>query len=119
MPRGDIYAPDFPKSSIWLNTTRPLSADTYNHAIKAADLEKKEITTLFGRQKRAVCLVDGQCEFLPLFEPNDVVLKGRFLYIADTNNHLIRVLDLDTNELREVKIVTYPLQTSYPVLISS
>ncbi|HUV71698.1 MAG TPA: thioredoxin-like domain-containing protein [Clostridia bacterium] len=85
-------------------------ADTYNHAIRRADLKTQTISTLIGRQKEAqVCLIgDRACEEVPLFEPNDVFLFEPFLFIADTNNHLIRVLDKENLSLRNVEIVTHP-----------
>ena len=81
-------------------------ADTYNHAVREADLKTRTIRTLAGRMKdNKVCMIgDAACELLPLNEPNDVELVGRKLYIADTNNHLIRVLDLPTMALKDVKI---------------
>lgn len=81
-------------------------ADTYNHAIREADLEKKELSTVIGKKKESnVCMIgDASCQLLPLFEPNDVVKMDRFLYIADTNNHLIRVYDLEKKLLEEVTI---------------
>ena len=88
-------------------------ADTYNQAIRLVDLEKKEITTLVGQKKGAqVCLpADRTCEILPLFEPNDVKRRGDFLYLADTNNHLIRVFNLKQGTLSTVEISTAPFLT--------
>jgi sugar lactone lactonase YvrE len=85
-------------------------ADTYNQAIREVNLERKEISTLIGQKKGAqVCLpADRTCEILPLFEPNDVKRRGDFLYLADTNNHLIRVFNLRQNSLATVEISTAP-----------
>ncbi|MBI4457982.1 redoxin domain-containing protein [Candidatus Uhrbacteria bacterium] len=81
-------------------------ADAYNHAVREADLAARTVKTLVGRMKdKKVCMIgDAACELLPLSEPNDVELVGRKLYIADTNNHLIRVLDLPTMALKDVKV---------------
>ncbi|HUW24639.1 MAG TPA: thioredoxin-like domain-containing protein [Patescibacteria group bacterium] len=88
-------------------------ADTYNQAIREANLVKREITTLVGREENArLCLADSQaCEILPLFEPNDVKLKSPFLYLADTNNHLIRAFNLSKGELSTVELSTAPFLT--------
>jgi thiol-disulfide isomerase/thioredoxin len=88
-------------------------ADTYNQALREVNLEKKEITTLIGQKKEAqVCLpADRTCEILPLFEPNDVKRRGDFLYLADTNNHLIRVFNWRQGTLSTVEISTAPFLT--------
>jgi len=80
-------------------------ADTYNHALRKINLESSQISTLIKRESGAVCSIeDKKCEVLPLNEPNDVKIWKRNLYIADTNNHLIRVFNLDTHTLDELTI---------------
>jgi sugar lactone lactonase YvrE len=76
-------------------------ADTYNSAIRVIDLKTSQVYTLIGKtEKETVCLPDNpSCNILPLYEPSDVELFCGKLYIADTNNHLIRVFDLSTNLL--------------------
>ncbi|MGC8581511.1 MAG: thioredoxin-like domain-containing protein [Thermoplasmata archaeon] len=79
-------------------------ADTYNHAIKEINLEKKIVSTIIG-YRNSVCKVDDpHCDTLLLYEPNDVKLSGNTLYIADTNNHLIRMYDLGKNILNTYHI---------------
>jgi thiol-disulfide isomerase/thioredoxin len=80
-------------------------ADTYNHAIRRIDLGRKQMETLVSRASQNTCRIGEEaCEVLPLFEPNGVWLHGSFLYIADTNNHLIRVFDFQTAQLKTVDI---------------
>ncbi len=80
-------------------------ADTYNHAIRVIDLQAQEIFTLIHRTEHTMCRIDDEdCNVLPLFEPNDVVVFQGKLFIADTNNHLIRVFDLKTRELIDLII---------------
>jgi len=80
-------------------------ADTYNHAIRHLDLKTGMVSTLINRTEHAVCLIgDVSCELLPLAEPNDVKKLGDNLYLADTNNHLIRVYNLKTNLLETLAI---------------
>ncbi|MFA9407013.1 MAG: hypothetical protein ACERKX_14470, partial [Anaerolineales bacterium] len=68
-------------------------ADTYNDKIKVVDPETMEISTLAGGDDG---WRDGDD---PLFyEPGGLDAADGKLYIADTNNHAIRVLDLATNE---------------------
>jgi sugar lactone lactonase YvrE len=69
-------------------------ADTYNHAIRRVSLEARRVETLLRAPEGGTCRIDGsECSFLGLFEPNDVKYRDGLLYIADTNNHLIRVFD--------------------------
>lgn len=80
-------------------------ADTYNHAIRVAYLEEGYMETLIGRPKKTTCTIEGEeCSVLPLNEPNDVLVVGSTLYVVDTNNHLIRLVDLRTKELRTLYI---------------
>ena len=69
-----------------------LIADTYNHKIKQLDPKKETVTTLFGTGK------PGQQDGTPasFYEPGGLALANDKLYIADTNNHAIRVVDLKT-----------------------
>lgn len=80
-------------------------ADTYNHAIRYLDLKRKKTGTLIAREEQTVCTIDDEdCGLLPLFEPNDVLYYRGRLYIADTNNHLIRVFDLKSRKLKDLEI---------------
>jgi thiol-disulfide isomerase/thioredoxin len=81
-------------------------ADTYNSAIRVIDLKTSQVYTLIGKtEKQTVCLPENpSCDILALYEPGDVELYGGRLYIADTNNHLIRIFDLKTNALSVLEI---------------
>lgn len=80
-------------------------ADTYNHSIRRADLKTSTLETVIAKVTHDVCKIgDKSCQILPLFEPNDVQRVGNKLYIADTNNHLVRVFDLNTKELLNLEI---------------
>ena len=71
-------------------------ADTYNHRIKIFDLEKKTSSSWAGTGKPGK--LDGA---EPAFnEPGGLSAAGGSLYIADTNNHVIRVADLKTGRVR-------------------
>ena len=68
-------------------------ADTYNSKIKRVDPETKEVRTFLGYSHG---WRDGNA---PLFyEPGGIDAAGGKLYVADTNNHVIRVIDLETEE---------------------
>jgi thiol-disulfide isomerase/thioredoxin len=81
-------------------------ADTYNSAIRVIDTKKSQVYTLIGKtDKNTVCLPDNQeCAILSLYEPGDVKYHEGRLYIADTNNHLIRVFDLQKNTLSTLNV---------------
>jgi hypothetical protein len=40
--------------------------------------------------------VDGKLREASFFEPEGVAVRGRKIYVADTNNHVVRVASLDT-----------------------
>ena len=88
-----------------INGTKIYIADTYNHAIRIADLNTQEINNLIYRPRKGICKIgDKNCDVLPLYEPNDVVYYNNNLYIADTNNHLIRVFDFKSMNLKDLYI---------------
>ena len=64
-------------------------ADTYNNKIKVIDLADSTCQTLAGAHEA------GASDDPPRFdEPAGLSLAGDRLYVADTNNHAIRVIDL-------------------------
>lgn len=67
-------------------------ADTYNHKLKKLDIAKNTITTLSGSGFDAI---DGRTQ--PFNEPGGLCVSadGKKLYVADTNNHVIRIVELD------------------------
>lgn len=76
-------------------------ADTYNSKIKVVDPEKRESQTFLGTGESG--WRDGAD---PLFnEPGGLSLLGDRLYIADTNNHVIRVADLSSREVSTLVLV--------------
>lgn len=67
-------------------------ADTYNHKIKELDPQSGQVRTFRGTGKSGQ--KDGGD---PLFyEPAGLSIANEKLYIADANNHAIRVVDLKT-----------------------
>lgn len=68
-------------------------ADTYNNKVKALDLAKKSCETLAGSgQVGDEDARDGKDATFN--EPAGITVAGGKLYVADTNNHAIRVVDL-------------------------
>ena len=82
-------------------------ADTYNSAIRMIDLRTNQVSTIIGKTGTGICrLDDPACDSLGLYEPSDIELFQNKLYITDTNNHLVRVYDINSNILQilEIKI---------------
>ncbi|HZH91456.1 MAG TPA: thioredoxin-like domain-containing protein [Pyrinomonadaceae bacterium] len=69
-------------------------ADTYNHKIKRLDLETRVLKTLAGTGKPGH--TDGARA--AFYEPGGLSLANNKLYVADTNNHAVRVVDLASGE---------------------
>jgi hypothetical protein len=63
-------------------------ADTYNHRIRVYDPVSKEVGTAAGSERGWTDGVAGAVQF---DEPGGLSAAGGLLYIADTNNHLVRV----------------------------
>jgi DNA-binding beta-propeller fold protein YncE len=77
-----------------------LIADTYNHKIKQLDPETRAVKSLVGTGKPGQ--VDGA---MPSFyEPGGLSVANGKLFIADTNNHAIRVVDLKSKQGSTLKI---------------
>ncbi len=72
-------------------------ADSYNHKIKTLDPNNREVHTLIGSGTAGAA--DGSFEEAQLYEPEGISAAGGLLYIADTNNHAVRVADLAAREI--------------------
>jgi hypothetical protein len=79
-----------------------LVADTYNHAIRHIDPRAGACATVFGSGQPG--LQDGGQQDARLFEPGGLSVLGRTAYIADTNNHVIRVADMQRMEIRTLEL---------------
>ena len=83
-------------------------ADTYNHKIKKVLPLTRSVQTTLG--SGAMGLHDGASRLATFSEPSGLSFAtfddGRdpLLFIADTNNHAIRVADLKADEVRTLEI---------------
>src|SRR6185503_578086 len=77
-----------------------LVADTYNHKIKVLDPAAGTVRSFAGTGK------PGQTEGArpSFYEPGGLAVAGEKLYVADTNNHAIRVVDLKTKDTKTLAI---------------
>jgi thiol-disulfide isomerase/thioredoxin len=77
-----------------------LIADTYNHKIKLLDAENRKVETFLGTGKSGQA--DGKTP--TFYEPAGLSIADGKLYVADTNNHAIRIVDLQTRNVSTLKI---------------
>jgi DNA-binding beta-propeller fold protein YncE len=77
-------------------------ADSYNHKIKRIDLATERVESWLGDGEPG--FVDGIGAEARFNEPEGVSIGGDRLYIADTNNHVIRVADLETGTVSTLRI---------------
>jgi DNA-binding beta-propeller fold protein YncE len=69
-------------------------ADTYNHRIKRLDPRTRRVTSFAGTGRPGH--QDGVVGKAQFYEPAGLTVAGDRLYVADTNNHAIRVINLVT-----------------------
>ncbi len=80
-------------------------ADTYNHKIKLVRPIPRSVETLLGTGSAGYC--DGSPTGAAFAEPGGLSIAGDRLFVADTNNHQIRVVDLNTLEVATLRL-TWP-----------
>ncbi|NWS67844.1 NHLC2 protein, partial [Crotophaga sulcirostris] len=81
-------------------------ADSYNHKIKVVDPKLKNCATLAGTGE-AGNVVGSSFTQSTFNEPGGLCVEenGRLMYVADTNNHQIKVLDLETRIISMLPIL--------------
>jgi hypothetical protein len=77
-------------------------ADTYNHKIKRLDPMTSRVQTLIGSGEPGNA--DGDFDQAGLYEPEGLSASDGRLYIADTNNHLLRIANLETGRLATLEL---------------
>lgn len=76
-------------------------ADTYNHKIKTLNPATKAVKTFLGDGKSGAGNGGARVKF---YEPGGVAAAGNKIFVADTNNNQIRVVDLRTKTVWTLKI---------------
>ncbi len=76
-------------------------ADTYNHRVKVVDPVKRTAITMIGSGMRG--FKDGGFAETEFNEPSGLAIVGEKLFIADCNNHQIRVADLQTRSVSTLR----------------
>lgn len=78
---------EYAQNNLWI-------ADTYNHKIKLVNPHTGNCQTVLG--DGSIGLKDGQGKNTRFSEPSGLSVMDSLLFIADTNNHAIRRVDLDS-----------------------
>ena len=78
-------------------------ADTYNHKIKKVLPVTRSSTTMLGSGQAGNR--DGAGTQAEFSEPSGLSIAGGKIYIADTNNHSIRVADLESGEVVTLELI--------------
>ena len=76
-------------------------ADTYNDAIKRLNPANRRVDTITGGRPGHG---DGPLAAARFRQPSGLALAGRRLYVADTDNHAIRLIDLDAAVVRTLDV---------------
>ncbi|AFY99858.1 thioredoxin-like domain-containing protein [Calothrix sp. PCC 6303] len=82
-------------NSLWI-------ADTYNHKIKLVDSQSRNCQTILGDTQSG--FIDAKGTDARFFEPSGLSYWDSYLYIADTNNHAIRKVNLSTLEVTTMEL---------------
>jgi DNA-binding beta-propeller fold protein YncE len=77
-------------------------ADTYNNKIKRLGTETRAVVSLAGTG--AVGHDDGPLRSATFYEPGGLSVAGRRIYVADTNNHAIRLVDPTLDQVSTLQV---------------
>jgi thiol-disulfide isomerase/thioredoxin/DNA-binding beta-propeller fold protein YncE len=80
-------------------------ADTYNNKIKKVDLKTKTAKTFAGSGKPGKADSSGNPLASEFDEPAGLSIARGKLYVADTNSHAIRTIDLKSGEVKTLEFV--------------
>ncbi|HLH62484.1 MAG TPA: alkyl hydroperoxide reductase [Ktedonobacteraceae bacterium] len=77
-------------------------ADTYNNRIKVLNPQTREVQSFAGSGEAGY--TDGAPDKAQFNEPGGLATAGGKLYVADTNNHAIRVIDLASGNVGTLNV---------------
>jgi hypothetical protein len=95
-PLGVAWQPSAPGAG------RLFIADTYNHRIKTLDPATRHVSVFAGSGEPGHR--DGAAASARFHEPGGLSLAGDTLYVADTNNHVIRTVDTRSAEVNTLAL---------------
>ena len=102
---GDAVRLQHPLGVAWQAASdggRLFIADTYNHRIKVLDPATRRVTAFAGSGRPG--LRDGAAASAQFYEPGGISLAGDTLYVADTNNHAVRTVDVRSAEVKTLTL---------------
>jgi thiol-disulfide isomerase/thioredoxin len=99
--RGDNVRLQHPLGVVYANG-KLYVADTYNHKVKELEIAKRESRSYAGTRERGAR--DGDRKQAQFNEPGGISATSKSLFVADTNNNLIRRIDFDTGKVSIVEL---------------
>jgi hypothetical protein len=106
---GDEARLQHPLGVLWIEAQkRVLVADTYNHRLKLVDPASRRAEAWVGSGRAGI--EDGEGTAARFSEPSGFALGagGEQVYVADTNNHAVRVVDLSSRKARTLVLKGVP-----------
>jgi sugar lactone lactonase YvrE len=105
--RGDLARLQHPLGVAWIPDGEPgggflYVADTYNHKIKRLDTETRDLTGFAGAGSAGS--KDGASSEAQFAEPGGLSYARGALYVADTNNHAVRVITLPDGQVTTLHV---------------
>ncbi len=110
--RGDEVRLQHPLGVVYLNG-KLYVADTYNHKIKELEIKARESRTFAGIRGRGSR--DGERLKAEFNEPGGITATSNAIFVADTNNHLIRRIDLTSGQVSTVELKGLEKLTAHSV----
>ena len=98
---GDAVRLQHPLGIAWAGG-RLFIADTYNHKIRALDPATGRVTTFAGDGFPGAD--DGRGKRARFYEPGGICALGDALFVADTNNHCVRRIEIATAQVSTIRI---------------
>jgi DNA-binding beta-propeller fold protein YncE len=77
-------------------------ADSYNNKIKSVAIGSLQVKTIAGSGITGE--LDGSFADAQFSEPAGLAVVGERIYVADTNNHKMRIIDLNTGEVTTLEL---------------
>ena len=98
---GDEVRLQHPLGVFWQDGVIYL-ADTYNNSIKQLDPETRRVRRMLGEAEPGYN--DGSGLHTSYHEPGGLSMLPGLMFIADTNNHAIRVVDMTSGEVTTLQL---------------
>jgi hypothetical protein len=92
-------------------------AERDRHRVLAVNLDTLEAVTLAGSRTGVAGWQDGPVAGALFRRPLDLALEGSLLCVADSGNHVIRVIDLGTREVHTIGSPTVTGPQDVPVVV--